>query len=153
MQVLCVLKKLYNLLINLVLNIRFMSKKLKLSNWVNNSIFESGSNDSWNWIKFSDGTMICTGTKYVDELTLTEHGGGIYKSQDISLPDFPIAFTTLYTCQLSYWYATWASTPVISVMHWGYPTTISAGVAKILCASNVQNNGGYIKILAIGKWK
>lgn len=44
MQVTCVLKKLYKLLINLVLNIRFMAKKLKLGSGLENLINEKIKN-------------------------------------------------------------------------------------------------------------
>lgn len=60
-----------------------------------NGVVESGSNDNGYWIKYADGTMICTGSKSViaNASTTNETGGGIYRSSGIEFNTFPQSFT------------------------------------------------------------
>ena len=44
-----------------------------------NGIVESGSNENGDWIKYNDGTMICTATKLFENISVTLHGKMQYK--------------------------------------------------------------------------
>jgi hypothetical protein len=54
-------------------------------------IKESGSNANGKYIKFDDGTMICTGVSPLFDLT-QQFAGGLYKSTTTPLIAFPATF-------------------------------------------------------------
>lgn len=54
-------------------------------------IVESGSNSNGNYIKFSDGTMICSGNVGITSSQARQTGGLTYYSNDIYF-DFPSIF-------------------------------------------------------------
>ena len=63
-------------------------------------IVESGSNDNGNWIKYSDGTMICT--KTIDlgtDVNFSTQYGSVYylKNNSYKTWNFPKEFTELYS--------------------------------------------------------
>ena len=57
-----------------------------------NSIIESGSNENGNWIKYSDGTMICTATKLFENVSVTNSWGSLYETPELLLGNFPQPF-------------------------------------------------------------
>ena len=57
-----------------------------------NSIIESGSNANGNWIKYSDGTMICTATKLFENVSVTNSWGNLYETEELILGNFPQQF-------------------------------------------------------------
>ena len=57
-----------------------------------NGIVESGSNENGNWIKYNDGTMICTATKLFENVSVTNSWGNLYETQELSLGNFPQQF-------------------------------------------------------------
>lgn len=114
-----------------------------------NSIVESGSNENGNWIKYADGTMICT-----KEITLTtamtNSWGALYESDTLSLGNFPQTFI---------------SKPIVSITNngtagrgaiieasWG-TTTTSVGSCWLCRGTSLQADDYYFNIIAIGKWK
>ena len=115
-------------------------------------VIESGYNSNGDYIKFANGTMLCMKSFYVGEQTVSAYGS-LYRSAEITLPDFPVEFKEIKTCHLSFEHATWSSSPVISVVNYGYPTITSPGKARLILGANNTHVGGYIQILAIGKWK
>lgn len=62
-----------------------------------NGIVESGSNDNGNWIKFIDGTMICTATKLFENVNVTNSWGSLYETEDLTLGNFPQSFISTPT--------------------------------------------------------
>ena len=57
-----------------------------------NSIIESGSNANGNWIKYNDGTMICTATKLFENVSVTNSWGNLYETEELTLGNFPQPF-------------------------------------------------------------
>ena len=57
-----------------------------------NSIIESGSNENGNWIKYNDGTMICTATKLFENVSVTNSWGNLYETEELILGNFPQPF-------------------------------------------------------------
>ena len=57
-----------------------------------NGIVESGSNENGNWIKYSDGTMICTATKLFENVSVTNSWGNLYETEELILGNFPQPF-------------------------------------------------------------
>jgi hypothetical protein len=58
-------------------------------------VVESGSNTKGNWIKFSDGTMICSAKKELLSVAITNsiNNGAFYVSEILtSFSDFPVSF-------------------------------------------------------------
>lgn len=115
-----------------------------------NSIVESGSNTNGTYIKYADGTMICT--KIINAVTsITNTWGSLYESGDVDLGDFPETFI---------------SKPIISVTNasdvgagamieavFGVSTT-SAGQCWLCRGTPRASTVPYmLNIIAIGKWK
>lgn len=115
------------------------------------SIIDSGSNANGNYIKYSDGTMICyknvTGTANIS----SSWGSGYYGGDgaSISLGNFAQTFT---------------STPIINVTaertdgnYWigciQNASSSSAGNIYLLRFSSNASNPYSLNIVAIGKWK
>ena len=57
-----------------------------------NGIVESGSNENGNWIKYNDGTMICTATKLFENVSVTNSWGNLYETEELTLGNFPQPF-------------------------------------------------------------
>lgn len=108
----------------------------------------SGSNANGNWIKYADGTMICT--KIVSGNTGKEFNlwaNGTY-FWDIQNGNWPQEFVELYNTQATNQ----------NVQLWcniGNVTTTSAGTTRIIRPDNGGPAGqNYnIQLLAIGRWK
>ena len=62
-----------------------------------NSIIESGSNENGNWIKYADGTMICTATKVFENVSVTNSWGNLYETAELTLGNFPQQFISTPT--------------------------------------------------------
>lgn len=118
-----------------------------------NGVVESGSNDNGKWIKYANGTMIETNTKYVDSLTSSRQIGQVYLSDAISLPSFPIPFIEVPT-MVAYWQqADWANCRVIGITNLNYTTETEPGNIILYCATSNTQSGGFVNYTAIGRWK
>lgn len=62
-------------------------------------VVESGSNTNGNYIKFADGTMICTGSKEFPSADFTTAGVGYFR--DLSDTPFPQTFTAVPIANVS----------------------------------------------------
>lgn len=118
-------------------------------NYVNN-IIESGSNENGNWIKYADGTMICTkkhtGTANVN-VTL---GSIFYNGYYAMAGDLPQNFI-----EAPYYYAT---TVESEWKIWGLqtaPVTATKWATRVdlMCATSQTDKSVTINMIAIGKWK
>lgn len=123
-------------------------KLLTGDNYLHGTIQESGNNSNGNYIKFTDGTMICYNRETITT-SINSSYGSLYKSDSIILSDFPVEFIDIPSvsiyCDGSY---------SAFVVNW-LPSTKSNVGEQILVrinntVSNVKFNIGYI---AIGKWK
>ena len=120
-----------------------------------NGIIESGSNDNGNWIKFSDGTMICTLREYVS-IAVTTALNGLYTSDTVNLPYFPVSFVGDTPKVVKNWEnATWAWQEVFALQNYGYPSLTNPGDFRLIASVSVEKRacGGYVSVIAIGRWK
>lgn len=119
-----------------------------------NNIIESGSNDNGNWIKYSDGTMICTNRYFIQELgNTTTQSGALYVSNEIEGKSFPATFTSRPEIFFNFENATWGDKNIISIKTIGYPTTSVAPSIQLVSATSSTNTAINFEYLAIGKWK
>lgn len=58
-------------------------------------VVESGSNSNGNWIKYSDGTMICWGYYEKENIAINRTFGSLYECQSFNLGDFSQNFTEI----------------------------------------------------------
>lgn len=110
-------------------------------------IIESGSNENGNFIKFSDGTMICYKTTNEIDMNITTEWGSLYEGQT-SLGNLPAEFI---------------ETPTISVTPFGSGMLIEQGGynasktswGNVTCVrpTSVENVKARFYLIAIGKWK
>ena len=111
-------------------------------------IVESGSNDNGSWIKYSDGTMICT--KTISIITpITSPWGALYESGDVILGQFPQAFIS--NPRVSVTNNSSAGALIEAVMG---VTTTSAGKCWLCRGTSRDSQLPYVlDIIAIGRWK
>lgn len=114
---------------------------------INNNII-SGSNANGNWIKYSDGTMICTISKDVSFSTYTQDGTIYY--YDINNINFPQTFTELNSVNASFNSTKAGKFPWLGIYN---ATTSSIARIRLFNYYNSNDNAGYINVIAIGKWK
>lgn len=121
------------------------------------NIIGSGSNSNGNYIKFSDGTMICTNSQQFNNVAITTALGSLYRSDSISLSNFPEEFTELKSCNISLDKQDIGGSPV-----WvgknnssGSSNTNPGNIILIsgVSISSFTDYGYTITYIAIGKWK
>ena len=113
-----------------------------------NNIIESGSNANGNWIKYIDGTMICTISKDVSFAGYSQDGAIYF--YDINNIDFPQSFTQLNSINASFNSTKPGKFPWVGIYN---ATTSSIARIRLFNYYNSNDNAGYINIIAIGKWK
>ena len=128
-------------------------------NYINNtinSIIESGSNENGNWIKYSDGTMICTATKLFENIDVNNSWGNLYETAELTLGSFPQQFISTPTGINCLMITNSNSSGKGSAGFIEYiveTTNTSWGKTAIAKAtSSVAANIG-LSLIAIGKWK
>ena len=118
----------------------------KIEQGIEDNSFESGSNANGNYIKYSDGTLICYKTVSGSSL-ITTAWGSLYEG----------------TLALGNWAETFISTPSVTATNLGVagamiesfssmPTTTSAGTI-FLVRPNSGSANVTVCLLAIGRWK
>ena len=130
------------------------SKKLATEEYVDNSvngIVESGSNNYGNWIKFEDGTMICTRTITVT-IDCTNSWGSLYYGENYDKFNFAQSFIEPPILNLQY-----NATGSLSFIPIAYSEIVidKDGFKKIEIARPTSATGVSVKVyfIAIGKWK
>lgn len=110
-------------------------------------IIESGSNYNGSWIKYADGTMICTSFIYKYGVAITTKWGNVYESTSFSLGNYPQEFSSRPVISFQLNQHGWISRQYNpnDKKSWGnvdvlYPTSVSSYDFQIHC-------------IAIGKWK
>ena len=130
------------------------SKKLATEEYVDNSvngIVESGSNNYGNWIKFEDGTMICTRTITVT-IDCTNSWGSLYYGENYDKFNFAQSFIEPPILNLQY-----NATGSLSFIPIAYSEIVidKDGFKKIEIARPTSATGVSVEVyfIAIGKWK
>ena len=109
-----------------------------------NGIVESGSNENGNWVKYADGTMICTHSFNVNAETTTQNN--IFWSGWLSSKSYPVPFI---------------STPIIHINlnkgAWSGKENSGTSSATprfcIFTAGSWSSTSFTVDYIAIGKWK
>lgn len=111
-------------------------------------VVESGSNGNGWFVKFADGTLICSGIS-AGSMVTSNQGGAVFHS-GLAAFTFPVPFVgsvpritpgVLTTTQ----YYSWAA------MEGGVNANLTSTAFRLV--SPVSNATGYICYLAIGRWK
>lgn len=112
-----------------------------------NGIVESGSNENGNWIKYNDGTMICTISKDVSFTNFSQDKEIYYA--DISNVNFSQTFTEINSIS-----AIFNSTKQGAYPWLGLSNASKSNISRIRLF-NYYNTSvtGNIYITVIGKWK
>lgn len=109
-------------------------------------IIESGSNANGNWIKFADGTMVCTIRKTITGITSTSsrtYGG--YRSETFII-DYPQTFVGTV--------ATVGTLINVNLNGLVFPNTVSDCALLVQTIDSVSTPFNVtVAIIAIGKWK
>ncbi|MBP8174392.1 MAG: prophage tail fiber N-terminal domain-containing protein [Aeromonadaceae bacterium] len=108
---------------------------------------QSGSNENGAWIKYRDGTMICTMSKEVTGLTGAAYGA-IFANTQTRLT-YPKEFATTPVVATS-------SSIAPNITSWCTPFSpdrIKTGVIIISGQSIIPSNGFRIELIAVGRWK
>ena len=116
-----------------------------------NGIVESGSNENGNWIKFNDGTMICT-RSIEKQIPCTATWGSLFYGFDSDAYNFAQEFITppllyLFAYQRldsSFWLSNYYNTII---------TTTGFRHYAIMRPTSADNVAYTLNVLAIGKWK
>nr|DAM13542.1 MAG TPA: hypothetical protein [Caudoviricetes sp.] len=106
-------------------------------------ITESGSNSNGSYIKFDDGTMICSAKR--GPTTTDSTIRNLYSSPVVSWV-YPHAFTDVISVQVSAYYTN-KSTQFATV------SNISNDRATAVLISDSVDASGYINFIVIGRWK
>ncbi|KAB5626300.1 hypothetical protein F7234_03965 [Pseudomonas putida] len=107
------------------------------------AIIERGSNANGNYVKYADGTMICTGVSAAGVVTGVAFGN-IYTNNATSFT-FPAAFAAAPVVAPAVSYV--SGGPV-----WGGVDSISTTGCSIRLFSGGSNGGGQPKYIAVGRW-
>ena len=121
-----------------------------------NGIVESGSNDNGNWIKYNDGTMICTATKLFENVSVTNSWGNLYETAELTLGNFPQPFISTPTGINCIMITNSNSSGKGSGGFVEYIVqTTNTSWGKTAIAKPVSSPGANIglSLIAIGKWK
>lgn len=111
------------------------------------SVVESGSNANGNYVKYADGTMICT--KKVDiNTTISNSWGVLYESDKLDLGSYaqpfiesPIIMATPYQREIL----------IAQVRE--FSTTSFGKINLVKPAADSSTTDYHINLVAIGKWK
>lgn len=113
-------------------------------------IVESGSNANGEYIKYADGTMICTRTNSFSSSASTSYGS-LFRSGQIVGLDMPQTFTSLYFFNTSlesnnniYW---------LTNDHTALATSSRWPGFYIISGTSRSSQSFTLKYIAIGRWK
>ena len=111
-------------------------------------IIESGSNDNGDWIKYADGTMICTQKISLSGLSLNQKWGVLYYNVK-DIPNYPQSFISPPTIS----YGSDGNNTFL-IGNGSDSTNITLG-AVLICApdSRILNTHAILHVTATGKWK
>ena len=109
-----------------------------------------GSASTGYWVKYDDGTMICYKRTTIMPNAQTAMGD-FYRSDYISLGNFPAAFTTLVDIKPAIWNSNMSSIYIWCTDVYG-PSTTSAGSIAVIASAKFS---GLVEVMytAVGRWK
>lgn len=109
-------------------------------------VVESGSNENGNYIKYADGTMICTKTVTATGTQFNYTEGSLYFCPRISLGDTPQTFTSVQAVHLN----VSSGYGLVSGAH--EYTNTSFGITQLFRGDNTPQDLT-MQVTAIGRWK
>lgn len=111
------------------------------------SIVESGTNVNGKYIKFKDGTMICTKKVTFNSVSVNQSVGSLYQSSALNLGNFAEAFdeTPIINCTLGGGYSGWL-TKIQNT------TASSIGSVEIFRATSSTNLSYIVNVVAYGTY-
>lgn len=111
------------------------------------SIVASGTNVNGKYIKYKDGTMVCTKKVTFNNVNVNQSAGSLYHSSDLSLGSFAEAFeeTPTINCTLLGGYSGWL-TEIQNT------TASSIGSVEIFRAGSSTNLSYTIDVVAYGTY-
>jgi hypothetical protein len=124
--------------------------QFKDNTFLNGTIYEEGSSANGNYIKFTNGILICWNEVTVNNLAINNQSAGLFCSSIISpFPNFPVAFKIRPSITVNSYCASQYGTFVQKC----YPpgTTYVSDLRIYGTWSSTQNVT--ISYIAIGRWK
>ena len=113
-----------------------------------NSVVESGSNTNGDYIKYSDGTMICTKKVSFVGLQFTNAWGSVYESPPVELGDYAQEFVDIPLMFVSCAYSTAAVEGLANT-----ETSYGSVVFYRPIRTDAATFSYTFYLMAIGKWK
>lgn len=123
------------------------NKGITLNEYLDSKIiYDSGSNSNGSWIRFNDGTMVCTKNLIGTTGRFNLWANGTYY-MDIQNGNWPLSFTKLDDIQVTNAHnQMWCCCSNHSL--------VSAGVTRLVRPDDGGSGQNYnINIMGIGKWK
>lgn len=116
------------------------------------SVIESGSNDNGNWIKWADGTMMCTRTIEVNSVSVSKTWGSLYYYEDLNTYSFAQEFIDIPDSFHIYFVPT---TPAGCWLgNYDAPSITNKNFRKYALFRPTSNTvTGKLFVTATGKWK
>ena len=118
-----------------------------------NEIVESGENENGSWIKWADGTMICTCTRYFENIACSTQWGTLYESGSIDLGSFPQTFINIPVISVISHNVVGSTSKACFVEWVSNTTTDTIGTTIVARPLTGTINVLSLSIIAIGKWK
>lgn len=118
-----------------------------------NGIVESGSNENGNWIKYNDGTMICT-QRFEKTINIQTTWGSWYYGY-VTCKNYPIAFVgdlPTVSCTVYPKTSSWCFGQ-LAYSNDGPQTLSNPGSVMCIRPTSQANVDVTVQIIAIGKWK
>lgn len=111
-------------------------------------IIEHGSNSNGTYIKFSDGTLICT-KKITGTANCSTTWGQLYETPLLDLGNWPYTFKKLDNYQI-----TQGSSSAAQILETHYGATTTSAGKMILCRATPNTSLSWgVNVLGIGTWK
>lgn len=133
----------------------FTDKENKISN-INKTlseIVESGENENGSWIKWADGTMMCTCSRYFGDINCSTAWGALYESDSIGLGSFPQTFIDIPKVFITSHNISGAASKACFIEWVSNTTTTSIGTTIVARPTTGSIASLNLSITAIGKWK
>ena len=112
----------------------------------------SGSNANGNWIKFDDGTMICTSARRFENVAVTATWGSLYDSPNLGLGSLPAEFINIPRVFITCHNIT-GQTSNACFIEWITGTTTSLWGSTAVARPTSGTANLAFSLLAIGRWK
>lgn len=125
---------------------------------LNSLVIDSGSNSNGSWIKYSDGTLICTQKQQFTNVAVNNQWGSLYSARLQDMPDYPQEFIEEPAVSISL--VTGESNKYSGFISGAEgsadskPSTAkNVGTLSIIRGTSSPSATFNVRIIAIGKWK